>query len=70
MRNLSVYPITHGEACSALQESQKDYYDKYSDNIGGTRGLSLLYTEMFIRENKELFNEFTKRNLPGMLKNE
>lgn len=60
MRNLTVYPITHGEACEALQEAQQLYYAKYSQNIGGAGGLSLIYAEKFIRENKVAFEEFTK----------
>ena len=60
MRNLIEYPITHGEACEAIQEAQKLYYEKYAMNVGGTGGLCLIYAEQFIRANKDLFNEFTK----------
>jgi hypothetical protein len=60
MRNLLQYPITHGEACEALQEAQASYYEKYRNNIGGTGGLSLFYAEQFIRKNKDVFEEFTK----------
>lgn len=65
MRNLAVYPITYGEACEAIQEAQKLYYEKYAQNIGGTGGLSLVYAEQFIRENRALFDEFTKTKWLG-----
>lgn len=61
MRNLVEYPITYGEACAVIQEALKDYNDKYRENIGGTGGLCLLYAEQFIRENRDAFNEFTKK---------
>lgn len=61
MRNILQYPVTHGEAASALQDAQTEYYEKYKDNIGSISGIALLYAEMFIRENKTLFDEFTKK---------
>lgn len=64
MRNLLEYPITHGEACEALQDAQEIYYAKYSENIGGTGGLALLFVEQFIRNNKDAFEEYTKKGLP------
>jgi len=61
MRNLVQYPITHSEACSVLQEAQQAYYKKYADYMGNIHGLALLYAEQFIRENKDAFEEFTKK---------
>jgi len=60
MRNILEYPITHGEACSAIQEAQELFYQKYKDNCGSVDGLALLYAEQFIRKNRDAFEEFTK----------
>lgn len=61
MRNLLQYPITTDETCSVLQDAQQAYYKKYKNNMGNIHGLSLLYAEKFIRENKVAFDEFTKK---------
>lgn len=62
MRNLVEYPITYDEAISALQTCQREYYDNYKDNIGSTRGVSLLLVEQFILLHKKDFNEFCKKS--------
>lgn len=66
MRNLVQYPITYGEACSALQDAQQSWIEKYRENIGGTGGVALLLVEQFIRTNKDLFEEFAKIKLGGV----
>ncbi len=60
MRNLTEYPVTGGEAISALQEAQELFYNKYKHHMGSINGLALFYAERFIREHKEEFDQFTQ----------
>jgi hypothetical protein len=63
MRNLLVYPIVHGEAISAIQDAQQEYYKKYSEHIGEPGGLALLFVEEFIRENKDAFDAYSAKHI-------
>jgi hypothetical protein len=69
MRNLIQYPITHGEAVSAIQTAQEDYIRSLSSNApGDTTGIALILVEQFLRRNKELFDTFASTELDSILK--
>ena len=69
MRNLIEYPITHGEAVSAVQTAQEDYIRNIRSNgPGNTDGIALILVEQFLRNNKEQFDAFAKTEVENILK--
>ena len=63
MRNLRQYPVNSGEVLDVIQEAQEDVKIKYDGYIGNINHLALFYAEQFIRENKDQFDAFVKRDL-------
>jgi hypothetical protein len=64
MRNLLEYPVTSGEAVSAIQIALEQYTREIKDRgIGDMDGIALLMAEKFIESNRERFDTFAKASL-------
>lgn len=70
MRNLSEFPITHGDAASALQEAHLIHLRLGREGMDASGRISMLLVEQFIRQNKDAFDKFSKEEINNIWKND